>query len=76
MAAATLSPHKSAEQPSKNGRYLPDGKLNVAGRWSSPGPKYLLPSVIGSINHDFTREKKPAYTIGNKWPDMSKFTLG
>ena len=49
------------------------GKLNCAGRWSSPGPKYLLPSVMGSLNHDFTREKKPAYSIGNKWPDMSWF---
>lgn len=55
-----------------NGRYLPDGNLNIAGRWKSPGPaKYLLPSCTGYMNHDFTLEKRPAYTIGNKWKDTS-----
>ena len=26
---------------SRRGRYLPDGKLNIAGRWNSPGKIYL-----------------------------------
>lgn len=56
-----------------SGRYLPDGSLNIAGRWKSPGPgKYLLPSCTGFQNHDFTLEKRPAYTIGQRWKDLSK----
>lgn len=89
----------SSEEYTGKGRYLPDGTLNIAGRWKStlslslfsflkvnridliknsfknkgPGPgKYLLPPCTGFINHDFTLTKKPAYTIGNKWSDLSK----
>ena len=54
------------------GRYLPDGKLNIAGRWNSPGPgKYSLHSTTGFVKHDFTLSQAPAYTIGNRWPDFS-----
>ena len=65
---------KDAEYTGK-GRYLPDGTLNIAGRWKSPGPgKYLLPPCVGYVNHDFTIGRRPAYSIGNKWSDLSELT--
>ena len=36
------------------------------------GPSYKLPSAIGYVNHDFTLNRRPAYTIGNKYRDISK----
>lgn len=66
------SKSKSAEDL-RAGRYLPDGSLNIAGRWKSPGPgRYLLPPTIGYVNHDFTLNRRPAYTIGNKLTDASQ----
>lgn len=58
-----------------NGRYLPDGKLNITARWNSPGPSYRLPSAIGFINHDFTLNKRPAYSFGLKLADSSNFNF-
>lgn len=56
-----------------SGRYLEDGKLNIAGRWKSPGPgKYMPPSCIGFQNHDPTIAKRPAYTIGFKHRDPAQ----
>ncbi|CAF0812398.1 unnamed protein product, partial [Brachionus calyciflorus] len=56
-----------------NGRYLPDGTLNIAGRWKSPGPgKYFLHSCTGFKDHDFTLERRPAYTIARRLNDSSK----
>lgn len=70
--SVAMSGSKDAEYTGK-GRYLPDGTLNIAGRWKSPGPgKYLLPPCVGYVNHDFTIGRRPAYSIGNKWSDLTK----
>ncbi|KAH9500591.1 Outer dense fiber protein 3B [Bulinus truncatus] len=32
-----------------------------------PGPKYVLPSTVGMVNHDPTRPKAPGYSFGARY---------
>ncbi|XP_006012962.1 ciliary microtubule associated protein 1B [Latimeria chalumnae] len=36
----------------------------IAALYSSPGPKYLLPSETGHVHHDVTKLKAPAFSFG------------
>jgi hypothetical protein len=54
-----------SKSASHTGRHLPNGKLNIAARWTSPGPQYYLPSTIGNLNgNNITVNKKPSYSFG------------
>ena len=35
---------RSNSDDMRTGRYLPDGSLNIAGRWKSPGKNSYLPN--------------------------------
>ncbi|XP_074470784.1 ciliary microtubule associated protein 1A-like [Sebastes fasciatus] len=42
--------------------HLPRGP--IAALYGSPGPKYALPTLTGSIQHDLTKHKAPMYSLG------------
>jgi len=48
---------------------IDDGKQRpvIGAMWKGPGPaKYYLPSTVGYLNHDATKNKKPGYVFGLK----------
>ena len=45
-----------------------DAEPMIAARLNGPGPaKYKLPGTTGYINHDGTRKKNPAYSLGKRF---------
>ncbi|XP_041366279.1 outer dense fiber protein 3-like [Gigantopelta aegis] len=49
------------------------GQLIISARQTGPGPGvYKLPPMVGYKNHDFTKDRRPAYTFGHRYPFLDK----
>ncbi|XP_066551107.1 ciliary microtubule associated protein 1A [Amia ocellicauda] len=49
----------------------------ISAEYTSPGPKYALPVLIGTVNHATTKSMAPAYSLGVKHrPTENTFSPG